>query len=150
MSDTLKPGQGVPSVLVMREGSRIGYKYGEHHCHSAKANMKSATENPTMVAEYLDRERQAGGPLRKGEWPGVHVSQFGVIPKPHQTGKWRLIVDVSNPKGRSVNDGIEAELCTPRYTSVDEAVRRSLQMGRETWLTNLDIEAAYRIVPVHP
>ena len=48
------------------------------------------------------------------------------------------------------NDGIEAELCSLRYTSVDEAVRRSMNMGRGTWLTKLDIEAAYRIVPVHP
>ena len=78
------------------------------------------------------------------------MSRFGVIPKPHQPGKWRLIVDLSHPKGRSMNDGIEAELCSLRYTSVDEAVRRSLQMGRGTWLTKLDIEVAYRIVPVHP
>ena len=52
----------------IREGFRIGYKYGERQYQSAKANMKSATENPTVVAEYLDRERQAGrliGPLRK-------------------------------------------------------------------------------------
>ena len=55
-------------------------------------------------------------------------------------------MDLSRPKGRNVNDGIEADL---KYTSVDEAVRHSLQ-GRGTWITKLDIEAACRIIPVHP
>ena len=43
--------------------------------------------------------------------------------KPHQPGKWRLIVDLSHPKGFSINDGIEAELCSLKYTSVEEAVK---------------------------
>ena len=58
----------------------------------------------------------------------------------------REIVDLSHPKGKSVNDGIEPELCSLRYTSVDEVS----QVGCRTWLTKLDVEAAYRIVPVHP
>ena len=50
--------------------------------------------------------------------------------------EWRLIVDLSHPKGASVNDGVEPELCSMKYMSVDEAVS--------------DIESAYRTVPVHP
>ena len=73
------------------------------------------------------------------------MSQFGVIPKPHQPGKWRVIVDLTHRKGRSVNNGIEAELCYLRYTSVDEAVRRSLQMGRghgtPSWILRWPIES---------
>ena len=79
---------------------------------------------------------------------GLHVSRFGVIPKPHQPGKWRLIVDLSHPKGASVNDGIDPELCSLVYTSVDEAVNRVLQRGRV--LAKIDIASAYRIIPVHP
>ena len=36
------------------------------------------------------------------------------------------------------------------YTSVDEAVKLILQLGQATQLAKLDIESAYRIVPVHP
>ena len=36
------------------------------------------------------------------------MSRFGVISKPHQPGKWRLITDLSSPKGASVNDGINS------------------------------------------
>ena len=39
----------------------------------------------------------------------IQVNRFRVIPKPHQTGKWRLILDLSHPKRNSVSDGIESE-----------------------------------------
>lgn len=40
--------------------------------------------------------------------PQVHTSRIGVIPKKHQPGKFRLIVDLSSPRGKSVNDRIGA------------------------------------------
>ena len=61
----------------------------------------------------------------------VHVSRFGVIPKPHQKGKWRLITDLSSPKGSSVNDGVCPTLCSVSYTSVDDAVRCIIGLGEE-------------------
>ena len=62
------------------------------------------------------------GPLKPDS--RIHVSHFGVIPKSHQPGKWRLIVDLSAPRGFSVNDGVPSELCSLLYVSVDEAVQR--------------------------
>ena len=59
----------------------------------------------------------------------VHVSRFGVIPKGSQPGKWRLIVDLSDPDGRSVNDGISGEGCSLSYVSVDDAARMVLRRG---------------------
>ena len=114
--------------------------------------MLSAEQNPEVVDQYLRKEKEAGrvvGPLPQ-HIAGLHVSRFGVIPKPHQPGKWRLIVDLSHPKGASVNDGIDPELCSLVYTSVDEAVNRVLQRGRGALLAKIDIVSAYRIIPVHP
>ena len=81
---------------------------------------------------------------------GVHISRFGVIPKPHQPGKWRLITDLSSPKGASVNDGIDPRLCSLSYASVDDAVRRIICLGSGALLAKLDIESAYCLVPTHP
>ena len=92
----------------MHEGFRVGFKYGKNQCQSATVNMKSATENPTVVAEYLEKERLASrviGPVRREDWQKVQVNHF----EPHQPGKWRLIVDLSHPKGKSVND-VQADL----------------------------------------
>ncbi len=60
----------------------------------------------------------------------VQVNRFSLVPKGHQPGKWRLIVDLSFPKGHSVNDGIEPELCSLHYTSADEACKRVIARGR--------------------
>ena len=59
-------------------------------------------------------------------------------------------MDLSHPKGEGVNDGIEPELCTLRYTSVDEAVQRILGKGPGALLEKFNVEIAYRVVPVHP
>ena len=80
----------------------------------------------------------------------AQVSHFGVIPKGHQTGRRRLILDLSHPEGRSVNDGIEPELCSLSYSSVDEAVRLIREKGTGAQLAKLDLESAYRMIPVHP
>ena len=54
-----------------------------------------------------------------------------------------LIVDLSHPKGASVNDGIELELCSLSYTSVDAAVGIITAMGPGVLLEKFDIESAY-------
>ena len=74
---------------------------------------------------------------------------FGVIPKGN-TGKWRLILDLSSPEGSSVNDGVAPELCSMSYVSIDDAARAIASAGRGSDLAKVDIRQAYRIVPVHP
>ena len=43
--------------------------------------------------------------------PMTQKNLIGLIPKPHQPGKFRLIVDLSAPVGSSVSDGIALDLC---------------------------------------
>ena len=81
---------------------------------------------------------------------GLHISPFGVIPKGHQTGKWRLIVDLSSPHGESVNYGIDKELCTLSYVSVDNIVKTILTLKKGALMAKVDIKNAYRLLPVHP
>ena len=126
------------------EGFRIGYDYDNYNCHSARSNMLSALQNPHVVDEYMREEREKGrilGPVNPGSC-NLQVNRFGVIPKGHQTGKWRLILDLSHPEGSSVNDGINPSLCSLSYTSVDWAVRLVLAMGRGAELAKLDLESA--------
>ena len=100
--------------------------------------------NAKVVEDYLETE------VKLGRVVGPVVSHFGVIPKGHQTGRWRLILDLSHPEGRSVNDGIEPELCSLSYSSVDKAVRLIREKGTGAQLAKLDLESAYRMIPVHP
>ena len=73
-----------------------------------------------------------------------------MILKGHNPGKWRLITDLSYPQGASVNDGISPELCSLVYTSVERVAEVAAEYGRGALLAKIDIESAYRLVPVHP
>ena len=114
--------------------------------------MRSALENPEPVDKYLAKELHAGrirGPFTLDQLTGAQISRFGVIPKAGQPNKWRLILDLSSPKGCSVNDGIDKERCSLKYASVEDAVQQIWSMGQGTLLAKIDIEHAYRNIPVH-
>jgi len=134
-------------------GFRIGFVPQKKSLRSARKNMDSAQEHPAVVHEYLAKEISSGrviGPFPPTAVPMVHISRFGVIPKGHQPGKWRLIVDLSHPKSRSVNDGIPKSLCSLKYITVDDAIQEILQLGQGAHLAKVDIKSAFRLLPVHP
>ena len=74
------------------------------------------------------------------------MRRFGVIPKSSQPGKWRLIIDLSHPEGGCVNEGIQADLCSLVYCSIDNAVDVILDLGQGSLLAKMDLESAYRNV----
>ena len=134
-------------------GFRIGYNRQAPHLKSASKNHPSAPANAMVVRNHIEAELQAGrlvGPLNKTLAPLLHTSPIGLVPKAHQPGKWRLIVDLSFPPGHSVNEGISPELASMTYAKVDEAVEIIRQLGVGTQLAKLDLQNAYRIVPIHP
>ena len=64
--------------------------------------MQSVIQNPTVIENYLGKETSAGNILGPPpSFPGLHINGYGVIPKKHQPGKWRLITDLSFPEGSS-------------------------------------------------
>ena len=115
--------------------------------------MQSARDHPEVVRRYITEELSKGrllGPFRPGQLRSLHINRFGVIPKGHNTGKWRLITDLSYPEHHSVNDGIDPNLCSLRYMSVDTVAEIVARLGRGALLAKIDIEAAYHLIPVHP
>ena len=83
------------------------------------SRMRLVKENLSIVDDYLAKEVKVKGLMEAQTVGHIEVNRFGIIPKNHQVGKWRLIVDLYYPKGYSVNDGIEPVLCSLNYTSVD-------------------------------
>ena len=48
-----------------------------------------------------------------------------------------------------MNDGIPKELCSIQYASVDDAIDMIMRAGQVCKLAKIDIEHAYRNIPVH-
>ena len=136
----------------IRHGFRIGFNDLQAQLAPVHRNMISAMEHREVVEKYLGEEREAQrvlGPFKRSLFPEVHVSPFGVIPKA-ESGKWRLILDLSSPRGKSVNDGIARDLCSLSYVSVDDIATRVLELGRGALVAKFDLKSAYRHIPVHP
>ena len=105
------------------------------------------------LGEYLQKETHQLniiGPFPLHKSLQVHINWFGVIPKKHQPGKWRLITDLSFPDGASVNDAIDPRLCSLKYVTVNQVTKKAMQLGKGSLIAKIDIKSAYRLVPVSP
>ena len=49
-----------------------------------------------------------------------------------------------------MNDGIDPDLCSLSYVSVDQMAEVVAQFGRGAIMAKINIELAYRLIPVHP
>ena len=74
---------------------------------------------------------------------------IGVVPK-KDSRKWRTILHLSYPEGDSINDFISKADYTLYYVTVDSAISIIKTLGRGGWLSKVDIESAFRIIPLHP
>lgn len=59
-------------------------------------------------------------------------------------------MDLSSPEEGSVNNGINPELASLAYTSVDHLLALVASAGRGCFLVKADAKEAYRKVPVQP
>ena len=137
----------------LSQGFRIGFDRREAALKACFRNHPSATCNEQIVTDYLKAEQDAGrivGPLPAAILPQVKVSPIGLVPKQSQPGKFRMIVDLSYPRQHSVNSGISEDLASIVYARVDDAVACIQRLGHGTILAKLDLQSAYRHIPIHP
>ena len=132
-------------LIGITQGFKIGYNYRTATHKPARWNLPGAISHPEVVDEYLQTEVSPLDAL-----PAAHISRFGVIPKGHQPDKWRLIIDLSFPKGQSINDGIPKELCSLQYITIDHTINHIMTIGQGAQLGKIDIKSAFRLLPVHP
>ena len=115
----------------------------------ARNNNKSARENPTEVTKAIIKELSRGhtaGPFPSPPFPVNHISPLGAAPKPD--GSCRLVLDLSQPEGLSVNDNIDKLEFPTVYTHFDKATDMIRRLGKGCLLSKIDIKHAYRILPV--
>ncbi len=119
---------------------------------SAKRNCSSAFKQSQIIDSYLEEEVKEGsiaGPFSLPPFPHVQINRFGIIPK-STPGKFRLITDLSFPKGKSVNDLIPDNEASVSYAGLNDAINTIMRLGKGALLAKFDISRAYRLLPVHP
>ena len=135
-------------------GISLGFRIGFNRSCRLKpplGNFRSVDLNRATVDEYIAEEVTSGRLVQRPQSaPPMRCSPIGMIPKAHQPGKFRLIVDLSAPPDFSVNDGISTALCSLRYVTVDRAARLVKDYGQGALMAKIDLQSAYRHIPVHP
>lgn len=136
----------------LSQGFRVGF---DRRCslRPSTRNHPSSLENRLAVDNQIEVELTRGGalvgPILPEHHHQVHISPIGLVPKPN-SNRFRMIVDLSSPKGASVNEGIDEHLCSLQYASIDNAITVIQSLGHGTLLVKMDLKDAYRIIPVHP
>ena len=59
-------------------------------------------------------------------------------------------MDLSYRLGKSVKNAIDSEMSSLTYIKVDDVANQAAQRGRGTLMAKMDVEEAYRIIPIHP
>ena len=70
------PSGQVVLCLPLRDGFRIGFRYGKSECRSATSNMQSALAHPEEVGKG-----RVLGPAPTDVCKSIHINRFGLVPK---------------------------------------------------------------------
>ena len=133
------------------QGFDIGFRGVFKNNNTRPRNNLSARRHPGPVGEAVRKEIERGhtaGPFRDPPFPATHCSPIGSAPKPD--GSVRLVLDLSQPRGDSVNEHISREECSCRYSSFDDAVELIRRLGPGAYMGKVDIKHAFRLCPVWP
>ena len=131
------------------DGFDIGYR-GEF-TETFPQNNASARRNKELVTKGINKEierKHTAGPFLNPPFERNHISPIGAAIK--SDGTARLIMDLSQPNGLSVNDHISKEDFPTEYVHFDVATALVRQMGRGCFLSKVDIKHAFRLLPVRP
>ena len=133
----------------LRNGFDIGYLGSS--TETLPKNLRSAQQFSEQLATAVSKEVERGhtaGPFTAPPFPVSHCSPIGAVEKDDST--CRLVMDLSQPLGKSINEYIPKEPFSVKYSKFDDAVRMVRERGRGCYMSKLDIKHAFRIIPVHP
>ena len=114
----------------------VGFRPGQEvSCHGM-----------TDISKQLASGRLLG-PFPKPPLPHFRSSPLGAVTRKRSSKVWR-IHNLSWPRGSSVNDGIPDSEASILYEAFSCAVRDLIQAGPGSLFIKLDLEQAFRQIPV--
>lgn len=154
LHDRLLPYPDKNDAVLLLHGFQFGFKIPYEGSREGRLsrNHMSALQYPKIVWKKLQDEIAEGrvaGPFPDPPFPNLIVSPIGLVPK-STPGEFRLIFDLSFPKGDSINSHIPPELASTEYTPFDAAIDLVHQEGQGSYLIKVDVKSAFRLLPIHP
>ena len=132
----------------IRSGAVIGCK-GPFRNPSRATNAPSALENGEKVTDAIAdwvKKGFAFGPVHEDNVPSS-AKFSGIMTRPKPSGAVRIIINLSSPKGSSVNEGINPEDFPTKMSSTTIWLRALNKAGKNCFITKCDWSDAYKHVP---
>jgi len=129
----------------IREGADIGCT-GKYREPTTSSNAKSAYQFGAEVTDAIAvwiRKGFAFGPVSKDAVPRT-AKISGIMVRPKPNGSARIILNLSAPKGRSVNDGISKDDFPASMSSTTAWLIVLHKAGRNCWICKADWSDAYK------
>ena len=138
-------------VKYLKEGVEIGCK-GKYRQPSKARNAPSAYaagyKVTDAICDWVDKGF-AYGPVKLSEVPkSAKISSIMTRPKPN--GSVRIILNLSAPKGVSVNDGIDVKEYPTKMSSTTQWLRVLKKAGKGCVFLKVDWADAYKHISVSP
>ena len=147
------PAAAVTLVKCLRLGVDLGF-YGQRNRIQVGPNLQSAHEHPDAIDKNIATELENG--RRKGPFTEVpfnnefYSNPLGVVFKKGKS-KPRVIHHLSWPRS-AANTSVNASILAfeSKLDAFDKALVAIRQLGANCLMSKIDIESAYRCIPVRP
>jgi hypothetical protein len=130
-------------------GAEIGCK-GVFRAASHSKNAKNAYVNGRQVSDAIAAWVNLGyayGPVLEEDVP-AHAKVNGILTRTKPNGSVRIILNLSAPKGFSVNDGINNDDFPATMSSTEAWLRVLNAQGKGCNIMKVDFADAYKHIPV--
>ena len=136
------------------QGLEFGFKlkYGGPRIPYISDSKEIVGEKARIAEMKISKEISLGriaGPFPQPPFPTFRASPISVIPK-KSSSEYRLIHNLSYPPHQSVNDYIDKEDCSVKYSSIDEAIEMIQNLGSNALLAKCDVKSAFRLLRLSP
>ncbi len=133
----------------LENGAKIGC-HGDYRLASVSSNASSAYQYGRQVTDAVASWVKKGfvyGPVEKDDIPAA-AKINGIMVRPKPDGSARVILNMSAPSGRSVNEGINAELFPAKMSSTVKWLRVLERAGKGCVIMKIDWSDAYKHIAV--
>jgi hypothetical protein len=130
-------------------GAEIGCR-GKFRAASVSKNAKNAYENGRQVSDAIAAWVSVGyafGPVEEEDVP-AHAKINGILTRTKPNGSVRIILNLSAPKGFSVNDGIDKDEFPAAMSSTEAWLSVLNKLGPGLLFMKVDFADAYKHVAV--
>lgn len=120
------PEQSIAKSLL--DGLKFGFKLnysGPRLPLDLPTQSEIVGEKAVIASNKIQKEISLGriaGPFTSPPFPTFRISPISVLPKKSSL-EFRLIHNLSFPTNHSINDFIDKEYCSVKYSSIDDAVK---------------------------